>query len=551
MPNFSISRAAALLQSRPAYLAAAAIVAVLATAIAIVFGYLSPDSWYYILIAQGLRHGEGCSMHGQYLGVYPCGYPAVLALTAPAANLAALMVSSKISNLLLLSGSFLMVWRASRNILMATVVALNPLTLLIFMYTWSENLELFCICGTFYALARLHAHDQRDWRDHALLALVLVVGVFCRYFFGPFAFFMFVSAWLAYGRKTALKALPAFVVAAFAYAAYQGFNWHMTGYPTGMPRVPAPESPYLILKLFFGAFTANTTSLLIALALLLGLSFRVITLTRHQDAPPRHAAAMFALYSGIAFLALAFVLRAKTLFDPYDTRTIGFGLVLIAAGLVGRFVRLKDDAKWPAWAVLVSGLWAALYADGAAIPDGIDSLRHGHYRFAAAHADQFLYRGPKADTVVTFDIPALDPVYWNVETVKQVYYGRDIVLVSPALGPDLPPDTPQSFLAKLADIGHRTCYFDFTPYSSVDDFRGYLTTTTQIDESFTLGGPPAVTSKPNFDPALQRYLLAIFQPGRMVPCADILNAPVTKAALAGQPIDVAAGDKARQIFLNH
>lgn len=539
------------LQSRPAYFVAAAIIAVLSTAFAIIFGYLSPDSWYYILIAQGLRHGEGCSMYGQYLGVYPCGYPVILALTAPVAKFAVLMVSSKIANLLLLAGSFLTMWRATRHILMATVTVFNPVTLLIFMYTWSENLELFCICGTLYALARLNAHDRRDWRDHVMLALFLVVGVFSRYFFGPFAFFIFVSAWLAYGRPLAIKALPAFVVAAAFYAAYQGFNWLVTGYATGMPRVPAPESPYLILKLFADALVANVPSVVIAAGLLLGLSFPVIRFTRHRDTPPCQSAAMMVLYSGIAFLALAFALRAKTLFDPYDTRTIGFGLVLIAAGLVGRFVRLKDEGKWPSWAVLLSGLWAAVYADGNSVLDGFDNMRRGHYRFTAAYIDQVLYRGPRPDIMVTFDIPSLDPVYWNDVTVKQLYYGRGITLVSPALGPDLTPDTPQTFLAKLDAVGHHSCLFDFTPYASVDDFRGYLTTTTEIDESFSLGQPQAITSKPNFDPALQRYLLAIFQPGRLVPCADILNAPVTKAALAGQPIDATAAAKARRIFLNH
>ena len=62
--------------------------------LAALFGYISVDSWYYMLLAQALRHGQGCSLHGEYSAVYPCGYPAVLALTAPVAS-PAVMIDRK------------------------------------------------------------------------------------------------------------------------------------------------------------------------------------------------------------------------------------------------------------------------------------------------------------------------------------------------------------------------------------------------------------------------------------------------------------------------
>ncbi len=543
-----LRRALTLLQTPPAYLAAAALVAVLATAFAIVFGYLSPDSWYYIMIAQGLRQGHGCAMHGGYLGVYPCGYPLALALTAPVADYATLMVSSKITNLLLLTGSFWFTWKASRNILVATVVALNPITLMIALYTWSENLELFCICGAIYALSRLNADPH--WRNQVLLGLFLTIGCFTRYFFGPFAFLLFVATWLTYGRALAIRALPAFAVAGLAYAGYQGFNLMMTGYGTGMPRVPAPETPYYIVKTFAAALQHDVWNALIVVVLLLGLAWPVTAYTRDRAEPPRHAAAMLILYAGIAFIGLAFILRARTLFDPFDTRTIGFGVVFIFAGLVGRFVRLKDDRRWPAWAVLISGLFALYHADDNAVHDALPTLGNGKWAFAAAHVPDFLYHGPRTDVMVTFDIPPIPDRFWNIETVKQVYYG-DITLISPALGPDVTPDTPKTFLAKLDIVGSRSCYFDFTPFPALSDFQAYLGTTTPVDQSLTLTGAPATTYKPNWDPALQRYLLAIVQPGRLVPCADILALPVTRAALAGQTEDAATAAKAARLFLNH
>ena len=564
-----LRRLYALAQSPRVGLAAAALVALTTTTFAIVFGYLSPDSWFYILIAEGLRHGKGCAMHGDYLGVYPCGYPLALALTAPAADHATLMVSSKITNLFLLTGSFWLTWKASRNILVATTVVLNPVTLLIALYTWSENLELFCTCGVFYALARLNdaeasrpRTDAFDWKRDALpfvrhdiksqvlLGAFLTLGCFTRYFFGPFAFLLFVAAWLSYGRMRAARALPAFAVAGIAYAGYQGFNLLMTGYTTGMPRVNAPESAYYLLKTYAGAVQHDGWHIIKATVILLVLAWPLVRFTRAKAARDRQAGAMMILYAGVAFTILAFVLRARTLFDPFDTRTIGFGLVFLMAGAVGRFVRLKDDRRWPAWAILASGLFSAVYADDISIPDALKTVPHGNWTFAAAHVPDLLYKGPRPGVLVTFDIPDLPGSFWNVERIKQVYYG-DITLVSPALAPDITPDTPKTLLAKLSIVRGRTCAFDFTPFPTLADFQAYLGSTTQVDESFAPGKTPTITSKPNWDPALQRYLLAVVQPGKLVPCQDILNLPVTRAALAGQTETVEEAEKAQRTFLNH
>jgi hypothetical protein len=548
-----LRRLLAWLQAPPVYLAAAAFVALVMTAFAILFGYLSPDSWFYIMIAQGLRQGHGCAMHGDYLGVYPCGYPAALALTAPAADYATLMVSSKFTNLMLLAGSFWLTWKASRNVLVATVVTLNPVTLFIALHTWSENLELFCICGVFYALARLN--DDPHWRNQVLLGLFLAAGCFTRYFFGPFAFLLFVAAWLTYGRGHGLRAwairvLPPFAAAGLAYLGYQGFNLLMTGYPTGMPRAPAPETLYYLTRTFLDVARYDSWNLLVALAILLVLAWPSTRFSREKAEPARHAAAMLILYAGLAFTGLAFVLRVRTFFDPFDTRTIGFGLVFIAAGLVGRFVRLKDEVKWPSWAALAAGLFSAFYADDSSIPDTLPNLTNGQWAFAAGHLPDLLDHGPKYQVMVTFDLPPLPSRFWNVERVRQVYYG-DTTLISTALAPDITPDTPKTLLAKLDIVGNQTCAFDFTAFPTLDDFKAYLNSTTPVDETFTLFGTPKVTAKPIWDPSLQRYLLAIVQPGKRVPCADILNLPVTRAALVGQTETPAEAAKAAKIFLNH
>ena len=50
-------------------------------------GYVSPDSWKYLKLAQSIIDGNGCSINGDYFAVFPCGYPFVLAITSFSSNL--------------------------------------------------------------------------------------------------------------------------------------------------------------------------------------------------------------------------------------------------------------------------------------------------------------------------------------------------------------------------------------------------------------------------------------------------------------------------------
>ena len=55
------------LNSKTLYLAAVAAILALSSGLAIAFGYISVDSWYYIFLADSLRHGQGCSLNGIYM----------------------------------------------------------------------------------------------------------------------------------------------------------------------------------------------------------------------------------------------------------------------------------------------------------------------------------------------------------------------------------------------------------------------------------------------------------------------------------------------------
>jgi hypothetical protein len=506
----------------------------LAMTLAIIFGFLSPDSWYYMLIAQSLRQGQGCALYGQYMAAYPCGYPLALALTAPSADLPVLMVSGKVTNLLLMLGSFALLLGALKHRLAVALAVLNPVSLHIYMYTWSENLFLLCVCGVFFALTRL-AQWPASRRYMAVLCASLLMGCLTRYVFGPFALILFLGAWRVYGRALAVRVLPAFVGAGLVYIAYQQLNIHLTGFPTGMERVAAPESAWLLLRTFFTVLGDLAKSLLVAAAILLGLSFRQISLSRKMDEPATFQAARFLILAGAGFLLLAFVLRARTFYDPYDARTLGLGAVFMVAGLVARFVRLNFPRGLSvAAAVGVLGLWSCLWGDDGSIRYALGQMRQGHHRFAPTALDSLRRPGPEADMIVTFDIPAAGPDLWNVETIRAIYYGPGVSLVFPGRGPDsVPPQTAASFVSEIARNAGGRCYVDFVAFASRDDFQAYLDGATTIDEAlFPKPGQPRFKEKPRFDPGLKAYLAHIFRPGAFVPCHDILSQPESLSLLA-------------------
>ncbi len=505
-------------------------------ALAVLFGYISVDSWYYMLLAQALRHGQGCSLHGEYSAVYPCGYPAILALTAPVATPAVMMISSKIVNLLLLAAGFWFVLKASRHVFMAALVILNPVTLIIGMYTWSENLLLFCFCGTVFAISQIHA-DQRKWAAYALLTGFLILGCSARYIFGPFAFLLFLCVWPSFGRQTALRVFPCFCVAGLVFLAYQIFNHEITGFATGMPRVASPEAPLLLIRQFFIALGINGLGVMIAAALLTGISFR--QLSRVRGGESARPAALFITLAGLSFLALAFFLRLRTQFDPYNTRTIGYGIVLIIAGLVGLVVHIRKQAGmarpatlWPVLAMCAAAVFSLAYADNGALVQSItDSF--DDFQFPATSLNTLKSAGPPVDAVVFFQLPVPGLDSANVDNIGEIYYGKTVTLLTPTQGEDGLPEMPAALLHQVNGLESKRCYFDFTPFATTADFRTYLDDATLIDHRLTkLTGPWRTVERPNLNPQMQLYLSRIFQPGRLVPCHVILDRPESRQILS-------------------
>jgi hypothetical protein len=432
-----------------------------------------------------------------------------------------MMITAKLVNIALLAADAWLICRASGHLLMATVIAINPVSLVIAMYSWSENLELFAICASLYLIIRLA--EAPDRLRLALLAGALIVGVFSRYFFSPFAFLLFLTVWLVYGRRVAWRVFPAFCAAGLVYLAYQGVNWAVTGYATGMPRHPAPEAPLLLIRQFLTAVGWNGLKIAIAAGLLIGIA----RLGAGAASGSGRKVSMLIGGAGLAFLILAFALRMRTYFDPFNTRTLGYGLVLIAAGLTGRWAPARPG-RFAIAALAACGLFSAAFADDFAIPQDIHDLIEdpGDYSFPAASLASLRGHPPAdADLIVSFQLPVTGLDATNVDNVPEVFYGPDIDAVAPLGGPDNPPEHVPDFLARLADMEDHACYVDFTPFAQATDFDAYLNARYLIDRRWSWRDGRFHKVKIDvLAPDMRAVLRRGFVAGRYLPCAEVFTA---------------------------
>ncbi|CAB3757988.1 hypothetical protein [Paraburkholderia solisilvae] len=504
--------------TRSAYCLAIFIVLAAGALAAGAFGFLTVDSWNYLHLAQSIRDGRGCTVDGAYFAVFPCGYPLAIALTAPAHDIASLMLSSKATNLILAFGGFWLLMKTFRNVLVPALIIINPLSIGLYQYTWSENLFLFAFCGAVYAISRIHRGERRYW-NVSLLALFLVAGCSARYFFAPFAAAIFIGVWLAYGRKTALVALPAFVLSAVFFVAYQKFNIQMTGFGTGMGRIPAPETFGFLTVKFVVQLAKEGVWFSVAAVLLLWLARKYGAWPLQPGRAVRGdgdaRACRLLMFSGVAFLLLAFYLRTQTQYDLYSPRTISYGLTFVAAASIGMMTRARSRI-YPALPVAVYGVFSLLVAQDLLLPFQLkDALANG-YVFPPHALVRHHSENTDADVIVNLRLPDVAPL---VDGFYGLYYPPGKTVLEMQAAPYRIPDTAADLKSRIADQHARSCVVDFTPFKTRDELQNYLDQTYPVQFRFaSFAHAPDTIERPDFAPSMKEYLLRIFQPGQYVRC---------------------------------
>ena len=502
---------------------AVAIVAAACAAYAILFGFINTDSWYYVQLARSLRVGEGCSLGGHYFAVFPCGYPAMLALVAPSADFSAIMMASKLVNFCLLLASFACLRAFVGVSWVAGFIAIAPATLLIATYTWSENLFLLSTSLVLLLLKRLDR--SAGVGGVVLLAIALLIGVSARYFFAPYAFALWLGTLVLYGRRTALRSLPAFFVVALGYVAYSLLNQHLTGYATGIERRPSTETlTFLVSHFLWKVGTLDLAWTLAVLATLLALAGRSLRWQSPREALRGASREMlFIVWAGGAFLLLALMLRIRAQYDLFSTRTIGPGLVFLLAGLAGLLMRPVPGKKIPAFATVVAGLLSLVIVQWPTIPEALRTVTQGHYRSVSWLLDDYAgrFKDKHYDAILAFSIPGPSPfIMFNAD----LYYGTRARIIAPDTNPESTPDTVDTLAAKVAKYAEGQCAVDFTPYATRAQLEYHLDAMYDVDYTVSLEKWKPVRKKLRvYDPGLAQYVLDRFVPGAVVDCRAMFS----------------------------
>ncbi|WP_143961613.1 hypothetical protein [Litoribacter populi] len=205
--------------------------------------YISPDSEFYMKVAQNIVEGNGIVAPTEYpftnedtqsyLGVWPAGYPVIIAAFSFITS--DYLWASKIANLFFLGGiALLFLMRFNDAAPWAMLAFFSNGLLEVFSYTWSEGPFLFF---TFLLVFNLEKLQLR--RHYFLVAISLICLFLLRY--AGLVFWIFTGLYSLYlanqGKKeTALRLTLVLGIFSLIPLAYLYANYLQTGFLTGAER---------------------------------------------------------------------------------------------------------------------------------------------------------------------------------------------------------------------------------------------------------------------------------------------------------------------------
>jgi hypothetical protein len=510
---------------------------VIALSVSLYLGFLAPDSLGYLRIAQSIAEGHGCSLHGHYSSVWPCGYPTVISVFGFGVDdYISLIFASKVANFFLIIAGMLMLNSVIRDYRIVLAATLNPIVWGLTVWTISENLFLFATFGVVAATKKLgdtlsYAPPQfiRIVSWSAVIFCFVVIGFLARYFFATFAVALFGATLLVYGRRTALAAIPAYILAAVLFLLLMSYNSREAGFATGMPRMPAQESVRFLLFYFFYRLIFVSAIFIPVFLILWPERFLLSPRARQSDALDIAAApsplGYFLIISGAGYLALQFLTRFFFAFDLFSIRLLGPGVALLISGLA--IAALGDDPRenssaWltPSSKALLLAAYCIVASQGL-VPFGRIFLdwRSGHT--VSARALILNSKAPPTDAKVIFSFfrPPPTPA---LTAVDEFYYGKDKTIIYPDHAPEASPETGESYRAQLQKYAGDDCVLDFTQLRSGDELDKALSSTDYDVDVYLSGLKVVRVKRPGFDPSLKEFLARAFKPGQYAPCKEAL-----------------------------
>ena len=217
-------------------------------------GYISPDSSNYLRLAERMVSGHGLfipsngrqGLDESWFSWWPVGYPALIAFVAWGLGVSTFL-ASKILNVLLLNSAVFLMYRAlGREGLIAAGILLTAGTLTNYTYTWSEAPFLTALIILCLYLGGIVTGRYTVTVSVSFALVGLLIAPFLFRYIGLFAVapasLVSIYIYTKGRRREAMLAFGASLLATTACFLYLANNIYLTGFLTGLDRIPAPET---------------------------------------------------------------------------------------------------------------------------------------------------------------------------------------------------------------------------------------------------------------------------------------------------------------------
>jgi len=324
-------------------------------------GYLSLDSTNYLKLAQNLLEGNGyyVSAYGitgkdrEFFAIWPVGYPTLIFLTAKLTGLSAFWASKFLS--IVLIGIMLGIFRAlfKHNAYVYGLILLFSAYIEIFSYTWSETLFITSLVWFATSMYLFITNPKKIIVLYFSIMLASLVLFMSRYI-GAFSFGLIGLLGLYYGlvKKEKLKSIILIGIAIVnigIMVLYLYHNYIETGFPTGMKRIPSPETNiqlfYMLLHAMIAEILIPIQSMSIKAIIIFAVQIpvfgflfwryrnNILVASSSANQKPITLSFVFATVGGV-YLFFIILMRWITQFDGFSYRLLAPGSFLLFIAII-------------------------------------------------------------------------------------------------------------------------------------------------------------------------------------------------------------------------
>ena len=410
-------------------------------------GYLSPDSTNYLKLAENLIEGKGyyVSAYGttgqdrEFFAVWPVGYPTLIFLTAKLTGLS-VFLASKFLNIILI-GVILGIFRFlfKHNAYVYGLIFLFSAYIEIFSYTWSETLFITALVWFATSIYLFIKNPKRVTLLYFSIMMASLLLFMSRYI-GAFSFGLIGLLGLYYGlvKKDRIKAMALIGIALVNIGImilYLYHNYTETGFPTGMKRIPSPETNlqlfYMLLKALISEILIPIPSMSIKAIIIFAVQipifgfllwkYRNSMLATNSSANQQFNTLSFVFAAiGVVYLFFIILMRWMTQFDGFSYRLLAPGSFLLFVGIIFFIQQRGTKQFFNAFKVFLLLFAVLSYLLNVSYKVWVSSTHNSTY-FQTIETLKEKYVDVEKDSIVVFAPTHIKYLYMNMQS-RTPYY---------------------------------------------------------------------------------------------------------------------------------